>query len=239
MPSQDKLIKNGILYTDSLFLEIEKRLKQGVLSSDTLESFLAKTKEYTTSNPLVFSGYLEKMVSIVLQETNNHRFSRPAQKELVRIIIEERVGEKIADVGDDIKESVRDIVKEGYNQGLSQDKIADNISHRIGVIKNKRARAIARTEIARTATISDYVVSQERGATHFYVECRNTACEKCKKAWHKDWTPETDETFEPSDKSAGGKGWIGDRVYSMSQTDKLPPIHPNCRCVAYFFKKNK
>ena len=238
MPSQDKLIKNGILYTDSLFLEIEKRLKQGVLSSDTLESFLAKTKEYTTSNPLVFSGYLEKMVSIVLQETNNHRFSRPAQKELVRIIIEERVGEKIADVGDDIKESVRDIVKEGYNQGLSQDKIADNISHRIGVIKNKRARAIARTEIARTATISDYVVSQERGATHFYVECRNTACEKCKKAWHKDWTPETDETFEPSDKSAGGKGWIGDRVYSMSQTDK-PPIHPNCRCVAYFFKKNK
>lgn len=239
MPSQDKLIKNGIRYTDSLFLEIENRLKQGVKSSDTLEAFLTKTKEYTTNNPLVVSGYLEKMINIILQETNNHKFSRPAQKELTRITIEERVGEKITEVGDDIKESVRNIVKEGYNQGLSQDEIAKNISHRISVIKNKRARAIARTEIARTATISDYIVSKEQGATHFYVECRNTACEKCKKAWHKKWTPENDETFEPSDKSAGGKGWIGDKEYDMeANIDMLPPLHPNCRCVTYFNKKN-
>lgn len=228
MPSQDKLIKNGIRYTDSLFLEIENRLKQGVRASDTLEAFLVKTKDYTTNNPLVVSGYMDKMISIILQETNNHKFSRPSQKELTRITIEERVGEKIVDVGDDIKNSVRDIVKEGYNQGLSQDEIAEQISHRIGVIKNKRARAIARTEIARTATISDYVISKERGATHFKVECRNTACEVCKQAW-----------LSNPERTATGKGMEGDIEYDMvANVNMLPPLHPNCRCVAYFNKKN-
>ena len=71
---------------------------------------------------------------------------------------------------------------------MSQDEIAANISERVSAIKGKRAKAIARTEIARTATISDYIINKERGATHFYVECRNTACPVCKEAWHKYWS---------------------------------------------------
>lgn len=237
MPSQDKLIKQGIKYTDSLFNEISKRLEKGVLTSDTLEAFLDKTKEYTTNNPMVTSGYEGKMLNIILQETNNHKFSRPAQKELVRVTIEERVGENIRDVGDDIKDSVREIVKDGYNQNLSQEKIAANISSKVSAIKNKRARAIARTEIARTATVSDYIINKEMGATHWYVECRNTACPVCKERWHKYWSQQNDETFTPKDTSAGGKGWIGDKVYSMNDTSMLPPVHPNCRCVPYFVKE--
>ena len=240
MVNQDKLIKQGIKYTDALFVEIVKRLEQGVKSSDTLEEFLDKYHKAfpNKDNPVISLGYDTKMLDIILQETNNHKFSRPAQKELTRIVIENRVGELITDVGDDIKNSVRDIVKEGYNNSLPQDKIAENIAKKVKGIGNKRARAIARTEIARTATISDYVINRERGATHFHVECRNTACPICKKAWHKGWTPEKDDTFTPSDKSAGGKGWIGDNVYSMNDASMLPPIHPNCRCVAYFFKRD-
>ena len=237
MPSQNKLIKQGIKYTDSLFKEISNRLSAGILTSDTLESFIANTKDYTVDNPLLTTGYQEEMLKIILQETNNHKFSRPAQKELTRITIENKVGELITDVGEDIKQSVREIVKDGYNQGLSQQEIADNISNKISVIKNKRARAIARTEIARTATISDYIINKEMGATHFHVECRNTACPVCKEAWHKNWSIEKDDNFTPSDSSAGGKGWIGDKVYSMNDASMLPPIHPNCRCVAYFYKK--
>lgn len=238
MPSQDKLIKQGIKYTDALFDEISNRINQGVLSADTLEAFLEKySKAFPDyeNNPLITLGYDKRMLELILQETNNHRFSRPAQKELVRVVIENKVGENIRDVGDNITSDVRDIVKEGYNNNLSQDEIAEQISHRIGTIKNKRARAIARTEIARTATISDYVINKERGCTHFYVECRNTACPVCKKAWHKGWTEENDDKFNPSDKSAGGKGWIGDKTYSMKDTSKLPPIHPNCRCTAKFY----
>ena len=152
MPNQDKLIKQGIKYTDSLFDEITKRLEKGVISSDTLEAFLAKTKDLTTNNPLVTTGYDKKMLELILQETNNHKFSRPAQKEMVRVTIENVVGEKIRDVGDNIINDVRDIVKDGYNNNLSQDQIANNISQKVTAIKNKRARAIARTEVARAAT---------------------------------------------------------------------------------------
>lgn len=236
MVSQDKLIKQGIKYTDSLFDEITKRLEQGVKASDTLEAFLDKYHKAfpDKDNPLITLGYDKEMLKIILSETNNHKFSRPAQKELVRVTIENRVGENIVDVGDEIRDSVREIVKDGYNNNLSQDKIAENISSKVSGIKNRRARAIARTEIARAATVSDYIINKEMGATHFYVECRNTACPICKAAWHKGWTIDSDDSFKPSDTSANGKGWIGDNLFSMNQTDKLPPIHPNCRCVPYF-----
>jgi len=214
MVSQDKLIKQGIYLTDNVFEEIIKRLSKGVKSSDTLEAFINKTKDYTMNNPLVVNGFKDDLLDIILRETNNHKFSRPAQKELVRLTIENRVGDLIVDVGDDIKESVRDIVKDGYNNNLSQDEIAENISHRVGVIKNTRARTIARTEIARTATASDYVINKERGATHFTVDCRDTCCPICRKDYN-----------------------FGKVEYTIDQVEMLPPRHPNCRCYARFFKK--
>ena len=215
MVSQDKLIKQGIQYTDALFKEIINRLNQGILSSDTLESFLEQTKEYTTANPLVTTGYDSTMLSLILAETNNHKFSRPSQRELTRITIEDYVGNLIRNVGEDIKTSVRDIVKDGYNQGLSQYEIADNISENINSIKKTRANAIARTEIARTATTSDYIINKERGATHFKVDCRDTCCNICR----------NDYNFKKVE-------------YDIDDVSMLPPRHPNCRCVAYFYKKN-
>ena len=238
MVSQDKLIKQGIKYNDALFEEIIKRLKQGIFDSDTLESFLEKTKDYTMGNPLINSGYDATMLRLILAETNNHKFTRPAQKQLARIVIENYVGNLITDIGTDIQETVRNVVKEGYNQSLSQYEIADNITQAVNTINNKRANALARTEIARTATVSDYIINKERGATHFYVECRNTACPICKEAWHKHWSKANDESFTPKNSSAGGKGWIGDRTYSMKDTAMLPPIHPNCRCVPYFISED-
>ena len=240
MPSQNKLIKQGLKYTDSLFDEIDKRLKQGVKASDTLEAFLDKYHKAfpDNDNPLLALRYDTEMLKLILSETNNHKFTRPAQKELVRVTIESRVGELIRDVGEDIRDSVRDVVRDGYNDNLSQDEIAANLTDKVSSIKGRRAKAIARTEIARTATISDYVINAERGATHFYVECRNTACPICKEAWHKHWSKSNDESFNPHETSAGGKGWIGDKVYSMSDTMMLPPVHPNCRCVPYFISED-
>lgn len=219
MVSQSKLIKAGIKYNNALFKELSNRLTQGVLATDTLESFLKATQEYTTSNPLVTTGYQATMVNLILAETNNHKFSRPAQKELTRVTIENYVGDLITNVGEDIKVGVRDIVLEGYNKGLSQYEIADNISKNIESIGKTRANVIARTEIARAATVSDYIINKERGATHFTVGCRSTRCELCKE--------------EYCDRSEIG----GDVEFDISQIDMLPPLHPNCRCYATFYKK--
>lgn len=227
MPSQDKLIKQGILLTDTTFDEIIKRLQNGVRKSDTLEAFLTKHKEVIVDNPLVAIGYKDKLTEIILQETNNHKFSRPAQKELTRLTIENRVGDLITNVGDDIKQDVRDIVSDGYNNNLSQNEIARNISDSISKIKNTRARVIARTEIARTATASDYVINKERGANAFTVDCRNTACDYCKNL-----------VLKNPDRVPTGKGMTGDVVFSIDDVVNLPPFHPNCRCYAMFFIKD-
>ena len=151
MVSDDKLIKQGIRYTDALFEELIRRLQKGVLDNDTLESFLEHTREYTTNNPLQSTGYTETMLALILAETNNHKFSRPSQRELTRVTIENYVGTLIANVGEDIKQTVRDIVTEEYNnpEGSNPQKMAKRISEEVSSIKNKRARTIARTEIAR------------------------------------------------------------------------------------------
>lgn len=221
MVSQDKLIKTGIQYTDALFEEIIRRLQNGVKQADTLEEFLEKTKEYTTANPVVTTGYDSTMLNLILSETNNYKFSRSSQRELTRITIENYVGELIRDVGEDVKQTVRDIAIEEYNnpEGSNPQKLAKRISQAVTGIKNKRARTIARTETARTSTISDYIISKERGATHFTVSCRSTRCSKCQKEYCK-----TSPTG-------------GDVEFTIDQTDKLPPLHPNCRCVANFYKK--
>lgn len=221
MPSQDKLIKQGIKYTDALFEEIIRRLQRGVLDNDTLEAFLEATKEYTTNNPLVSSGYADTMLDLILSETNNHKFSRPAQRELTRVTIEENVGKLITNVGEDMKQRVRDIVTEEYNnpEGSNPQKMAKHISEEITKIKNTRATTIARTEIARTSTISDYIIAKERGATHYTVNCRSNRCPICKEAYC-----QSSETG-------------GDVEYSIDDTGMLPPKHPRCRCTANFYKK--
>ena len=221
MVSDDKLIKQGIKYTDALFEELIRRLQKGVLDNDTLESFLEATKEYTTNNPLQSTGYTDTMIALILAETNNHKFSRPSQRELTRVTIENYVGNLIANVGEDIKQTVRDIVTEEYNnpEGSNPQRMAKRISEEVEGIKNKRARTIARTEIARTATVSDYIIAKERGATHYTVNCRSTRCTECKKKY--------------CNNSRTG----GDVEYSIEDTSNLPPLHPNCRCSANFYKK--
>ena len=216
MVSQEKLIKTGIRYTDRLFKEISNRLNVAVLESDTLESFMEKTAPYTTSNPLVTTGYDNTMLRLILNETNNHKFSRPAQRELTRITIDNYVGNLIRNVGEDIKTNVRDIVRDGYDKGLSQQEIAKNITENIDSIKNTRANTIARTEIARTASVSDYIINKERGATHFTVECRETCCELCAEEYNN-----------------------GQIEFEITETDMLPPLHPNCRCVARYTMKGE
>ena len=217
MPSQNKLIKEGIKYSDSLFKEIAKRLSNDIRQCDTLEEFLEMYNRIfpEKGNPLISVGYDQTLVKLILAETNNHKFSKPAQKEMTRTVIENIVGNHIADIGEDLRVKVRDVVKEGYDNQLPQEQIAENLTATVESINNTRARATARTEIARTATVSDYIVNVERGATHFKVDCRGTCCEVCEEMYH----------------------W-GDETYTIDQTDMLPPIHPNCRCTAFFFSED-
>lgn len=129
----------------------------------------------------------------------------------MQTIIRNTTGELITNVGDDVKNGVRDIVNRGYRNGkLSHTRVASEIESTLDGINNKRARCIARTEIKRAQTTSNYVVARERGANAYKYKCGGNSCDVCKVDCGK--------------------------VYPITDLSHLPPRHPNCCCGVRFFK---
>ena len=246
MVSEDKLIRQGIKYTDSWFRRFKKQIEHDLRVCDTYEEFVERTQAYTTNNILINSGYAAEMSAIVTKMVNNHKFKRAAQRALLEQTIDNNVGMLIQNVGEDIKETVRTVVKQGYDEGLHPTVIAKNINKEIDVINNTRARTIARTEVKRTDTVANYVRHKEQGATGFTVQCRPDCCPYCAEEYGDvdpadqqgvlDYIDELNEynKGKPAEEKIDdpllrGKGEaIGGNVqFSMEDTDMLPPLHPN------------
>ena len=181
MVSTDKLIKVGVKYSDSYFETLKNIYNNAYRNNESLEEFLNDTQDYSIGNPLEAGGFKDTLTNLIASSTNDIRFSRPAQKALMNTIIRNTTGELIVDVGNDVKQSVRDIVAKGYNtRTLSRQNVADEISSTLDGINRKRARTIARTEIKRAQTTSNYIVALERGANAYKYKCGAKPCDICK-----------------------------------------------------------
>lgn len=253
MVDEDKLIKQGIRLTDAWFKKFKKQIEHDLSLCKTYEEFLERTKDYTTANILINSGYSAEMEALITQILNNHRFQRASQRELIEQTINNNVGLLIQDVGEDIKETVRTVVKNGYDEGLHPTEMARNIHHEIDSINNRRARTIARTEVKRTDTVANYIRHKDEGAKGFTVQCRPDCCPLCAEDYggkdpveqkaRLDWInrvkrenkgkPKSEQIDDPL---LHGKGeTIGGNIeFTMDQTDMLPPRHPNCRCTVRY-----
>ncbi len=253
MVDEDKLIKQGIRLTDAWFKKFKKQIEHDLSLCKTYEEFLERTKDYTTANILINSGYSAEMESLITQILNNHRFQRASQRELIEQTINNNVGLLIQDVGEAIKETVRTVVKKGYDEGLHPTEMARNIHHEIDSINNRRARTIARTEVKRTDTVANYIRHKEEGAKGFTVQCRPDCCPLCAEDYggkdpveqkaRLDWInrvkrenkgkPKSEQIDDPLLHGKGGT--IGGNIeFTMDQTDMLPPRHPNCRCTVRY-----
>lgn len=265
--NNDTLIKQGINYSDKFFEILKERIIKQLGKSKDLEDFLSRTKEFTVENPLTSTDYVDTMTNIVLAGMSNAEFIRATQREVVRTAIQDATASLIVNVGEDLKQTIRDTVKAGFDDGLHSTEIAQNITKEVDTINRTRARTIARTEISRALTVSDYIVNKERGAIGFTVVCRPDCCPVCAK----DYARVTDKQFSSNYKqiqnlsrqlknnprredandikqaisgleqaqdsitgSTNGKLIGGKYQFSMSQTDMLPPRHPNCRCSATY-----
>jgi len=109
----------------------------------------------------------------------------------------------------DLKQSVSEILVKGREAGQMPQETINQIVTRLGVDTN-RANLIARTETMRANNLAGWSQNKAEGATHFTVDVSPTACEDCI------------ETYEG-------------QVFTIDQTDMLPPWHPRCECVAMFF----
>ena len=211
MVSADKLIKVGVKYSDQYFEQLKALYIRAYANSMSFEEFLDETSDYSIGNPLEAGGFKDTLSDLIVSSTNDIRFSRPAQKALMQTIIRNTTGELIVNVGDDIKHGVRDIVGRGYRNGkLNHKRVADEITHELDGINHKRARTIARTEIKRAQTTSNYTVALERGANAYKYKCGAKPCDICKVDCGK--------------------------TYPITDLEHLPPRHPSCMCGVIFFK---
>ena len=217
MPAKDDvLIRNGIRYTDRLFKTILKRIEPHVYDSETYEEFLERTSPYTVANPMVTLGADEHAVNSVLLSIAGNRFSYEANRKLTEQAIQDTTSKLVVDVGEDVKQTIRDTMQEGFRENRLRQDIMKDLTSKVDAINSKRAKVIYRTEIKRGQTISNYISAKERGANAFYCNCNNP-CEIC------------DDQYD-----GGGPG---SAIYNMElDIDMLPPVHPNCRCVAVFIK---
>ena len=186
---QDRFISNGVKYTDSIFDEIIGRLKKAGLKSDSLKDFLDRTKQYTIENPLISTEYSDKILDLILSETKYHKFSSNVQEELTRQTITDRVGELIKSRGESFREDIKTLMSDFYNNKSSIHDLTLDVENKLVITEeienvgsNHRAKAkqIVRTELHRTAVISDYIINKEAGAKSFTIVCDQNACPYCK-----------------------------------------------------------
>ena len=213
MVKDDKLIRNGIRYTDRLFQTILKRIEPHVYDSETYEEFLEKTAPYTIENPMLTLGAVEHATDSVLLSIADKKFSYEANRKLTEQAIQDTTSQLVTNVGEDVKQTIRDTMQAGFKENKLRQDIMKDLTQNVEAINNKRAKVIYRTEIKRAQTISNYISAKERGANSFYCNC-NDPCPIC------------DEQYDN-----------GEVIFDMDKDiSELPPVHPNCRCSAVFIK---
>ena len=200
----ERLIKNGIRYTDQLFDTILKRIEPAVYDSETYEEFLKKTAPYTIENPMITLGADEHAANSVLLSVAGNKYSYEANRKLTEQAIRDTTADLIKNVGEDVKQTIRDTMQKGFKENKLRQDIMKDLTQNVEAINNKRAKVIYRTEIKRAQTISNYISAKERGANAFYV-VSNDPCTLCEEEYDN-----------------------GGVIFSMERDiDSLPPLHPS------------
>lgn len=115
----------------------------------------------------------------------------------------------VSKLGETLKQDMLTTIQKGtIDEAKSFNDIRQDVQTLMGN-KTYEATRIVRTETMRASNSAAYIQAKTDGKGFFTVDNRDEACELC------------------VDEYEG-------QVFTMDQTDMLPPLHPNCACVAEF-----
>lgn len=131
--------------------------------------------------------------------------SREAFAELAR----SNTMDLVKNMGEDLKNELRETLATNLEQGLGMRDAANSMVENIEGMSKGRASTIARTETTRAKNLGNAYKYQDKGYQSFTVSFTGEACDMC-------------------------VDFYQNMVFSIDDIDSLPPLHPNCMCVAVF-----
>jgi len=183
-----------------------------------MEEFVESIGVYTNVNPLTSTKHLDQTNKVVQGITESFDAGYKGQgigghRSVYREISQKYTMGYVTRMGDDMKDQLRGILAKNLDKGLGWQETARDMTKNVDGMTRKRAVMIARTESVRAKNLGQWAEHKEMGYKYFEVLPHSTACKRCKKAY------------------------IG-VVFPMTGkfTVMLPPLHPNCRCAARFYK---
>lgn len=204
---------------DQLMKDIEKDVAKRTKNAKNLDIWTNKLGSYVNTNPFSIGGIkhaeIVTLLENIMSQAKFKGLARGGTAELVKGVISENTMHYVTRMGDDMKNNLRRIAVESYNEKLAPQQIAKKLQEEVQGLSKTRAKAIARTETMRANNLSNYVNAKlNMGAKSYKVLSASDCCDKC------------DQLYK------NGGVW-----FDIEDTDNLPPLHPNCRCVASYSTK--
>ena len=204
-----------------LFRRVMERIEADVedlaTNSKTLVEFRERLGIYVQANPMTTEAnmpfFMEAVNGVATEYMNLVKSLPPGgTQELTKEIIRTRTMDHLTKLGTDTTSQLRNTLEQSINnqKGMryARDEMAKNIE---GMTKN-RAEVIARTETVYARNQAELVKAEAKGKEYFIVVSAGDCCDDCY------------ETYD------------GNTFHVPEDEDMLPPLHPNCRCTATFFR---
>ena len=210
----DKIITSNI----KLFNKVMGRIKSDVEGfaerSKNLAEFQERVGLYVQANPMTTEANIQNFIKAVNGVAAEFKPGLPAggTQELVKEVIRTRTMDTLTKLGADVQGNMRNILEQSVNNQKGMRYARDEILKNVDGMTRNRAEVIARTETVYARNQAELVKAEAKGKEYFVVVSAGDCCDECY------------DTYD------------GNTFHIPEDEDMLPPLHPNCRCTATFFR---
>lgn len=210
----DKIITSNIKLFQKVMARIEADVEDMATNSKTMADFQERIGIYVQANPMTTEANIQNFIKAVNGVAAEFSPGLPpgGTQELVKEVIRTRTMDNLTKLGTDTTSSMRNILEQSINNQKGMRYARDEMTKNIESMTRNRAEVIARTETVHARNQAELVKAEAAGKEYFVVVSAGDCCDEC---------------FDTYD---------GNTFHVPEDEDMLPPLHPNCRCTATFFR---
>jgi len=212
--ADDKIITENIKLFNKVMQQIKDDVEGFAERSKDLTEFQERVGLYVKVNPMTTEANILNFIEAVNGVAAQFAPGLPVggTQELVKEVIRTRTMDTLTKLGADVQGNMRNILEQSVNNQKGMRYARDEILKNVDGMTRNRAEVIARTETVYARNQAELVKAEAKGKEYFVVVSAGDCCDECY------------DTYD------------GNTFHIPEDEDMLPPLHPNCRCTATFFR---